>query len=135
MKRKFNFKKTKIVNFLMALVLFAIGNSNVVFGHPTKGNQKKTSNEKVEEGYIPTDDGTRLFYQKIGKGKQTVIIPGRLFVFDDLKQLANGRTLIFYDMRGRGRSDMIPDDKRSQIVGIYHDVKDVERVRKHFNIE
>jgi proline iminopeptidase len=36
-------------------------------------------------------------------------------------------------MRGRGRSDAISDEQRPNIVGIHQDVKDVERVRKHFN--
>jgi proline iminopeptidase len=94
-----------------------------------------TAEIRVEEGYVVTDDGTRLFYQKTGNGPQKVIIPGRLFLFDDFKQLANGRTLIFYDMRGRGRSDAIPDDQKSRKLGIHHDVKDVERIRRHFNVE
>ena len=29
----------------------------------------------MEEGYITTDDGVRLFYQKIGDSPETVIIP------------------------------------------------------------
>lgn len=86
-----------------------------------------------ESGYISTDDGTRLFYQKIGNGKEFVIIPGGLFTFKDFRNLASGdRTLVFYDMRGRGRSGIIPDDRRAQLVGIHHDVKDVERIRRYF---
>jgi proline iminopeptidase len=76
-----------------------------------------------------------LFYQKVGNGAQKVIIPGRLFLFDDFKQLARGRTLVFYDMRGRGRSAAIPEDQKSQKISIYHDVKDVDRIRRHFGIE
>ena len=88
---------------------------------------------KVESGYVATDDGTRLFYQKVGSGKQVVIIPGALFTFEDFRSLATPkRTLIFYDMRGRGRSDAIPDAERAKLVSIYHDVKDVERIRQHF---
>ena len=91
--------------------------------------------QKVQEGYISTDDGTRLFYQKVGNGKQAVIIPAALFLFDDFRNLAKGRTLIFYDMRGRGRSDVLTDEQRSRIVSIHHDVKDVERIRQHFKLE
>jgi proline iminopeptidase len=94
-----------------------------------------SSSPKTEEGYIPTDDGTRLFYQKVGTGRQIVIIPGGLFLFADFKQLAKGRTLIFYDMRGRGRSDPIQDERKQLIVSIYDDVKDVERVRQHFKVQ
>ena len=59
-----------------------------------------TSSARVEEGYIATPDGTRLFYQKLGTGS-AVVIPGGLFLFEPLKQLANSHTLIFYDMRNR----------------------------------
>lgn len=88
-----------------------------------------------EEGYVATPDGTRLFYQKVGSGPQKVIIPGRLFLFDDFKRLAQGRTLVFYDMRGRGRSDQIPEDQKSRKLSIHHDVKDVETIRRHFGFE
>ena len=90
---------------------------------------------EAEEGYIRTDDGTRLFYRKVGTGPQTVIIPGGLFLFPDFNQVARGRTLIYYDMRGRGRSDPLSDEQRQRIVSIHDDVKDVERVRQHFKTE
>ncbi|HKY03894.1 MAG TPA: alpha/beta hydrolase [Blastocatellia bacterium] len=102
---------------------------------PRQSGQESPLGISVEEGYVTTDDGTRLFYQKTGNGPQKVIIPGRLFLFDDFRQLARGRTLIFYDMRGRGRSDAIPDNQKGQKISIHHDVKDVERVRQHFRIE
>jgi hypothetical protein len=58
----------------------------------------------AQEGFVTTPDGVRLFYQKVGAGKQVVIIPAGFFLFDDFQTLAKGRTLIFYDMRDRGRS-------------------------------
>jgi pimeloyl-ACP methyl ester carboxylesterase len=98
-------------------------------------DRQKEPGPRVEEGYISTDDGTRLFYRKIGAGPQTVIIPGDLFLYPGFTEIADGRTLIFYDMRGRGRSDAIPDEQRPKIVSIHNDVKDVERVRRHFKVE
>ncbi|MGH9751439.1 MAG: alpha/beta fold hydrolase [Blastocatellia bacterium] len=91
--------------------------------------------QTTSEGYVSTHDGTRLFYQKVGNGPQTVIIPGGLFLYPDFTRLANGRTLIFYDMRGRGRSDAISDEQQPKIVSIHDDVKDVERIRRHFKVE
>lgn len=88
----------------------------------------------VEEGYIQTDDGTRLFYQKVGRGAQTIILPGRLFTFDSFRQLADRFTIIAYDMRGRGRSDAIPDEQKAAKLGIHHDVSDLERIRQHFKV-
>ncbi|HKZ81680.1 MAG TPA: alpha/beta hydrolase [Pyrinomonadaceae bacterium] len=87
---------------------------------------------RVEQGYVMTDDGVRLFYQKAGRGVRTVIIPGRLFVFDDLKPLADQYTIISYDMRNRGRSDTVSDGSK---ITIHEDVRDLERVRRHFKVK
>jgi pimeloyl-ACP methyl ester carboxylesterase len=89
----------------------------------------------IEEGYVSTDDGTRLFYQKTGRGSQVVIIPLGLYTFDAFKQLGDQLTVIAYDTRGRGRSDPIPDDQKAAKLSIQKDVADVERIRQHFNVK
>ena len=65
-------------------------------------------------------------------GPQTVILPGRLFIFNDFQRLAKGRTLIFYDMRNRGRSDAVTDTSK---ITIQDDVKDLEAVRRLFRAD
>jgi pimeloyl-ACP methyl ester carboxylesterase len=85
---------------------------------------------KLENGYVKTHDGYRLYYEKAGSGKQTVILPGRLFMMQDFKKLAEGRTLIAYDMRNRGKSDRVED---IAAITIENDVRDLEAVRRHFN--
>ncbi len=94
--------------------------------------QSDSANLQVVVGYVTTPDGVRLFYQKVGSGAQLVILPARLFLIRDFPRLAKGRTLIFYDMRDRGRSDAIKDPKK---ITIQDDVNDLESVRKHFGIE
>jgi pimeloyl-ACP methyl ester carboxylesterase len=89
----------------------------------------------IQEGYVSTDDGTRLFYQKTGRGSQVVIIPLRLYAFEAFKQLGDGFTVIAYDTRGRGRSDPIPDEQKAAKLSIHHDVADLERIRQHFNVQ
>lgn len=89
---------------------------------------------RIEEGFVPTEDGTRLYYEKVGSGKQTVIIPLRLFAFEAFKQIGDQFTVIAYDTRGRGRSDAIPDDEKAGKLGLQNDVADVERVRRHFQV-
>jgi pimeloyl-ACP methyl ester carboxylesterase len=89
----------------------------------------------IEEGYVETDDGTRLFYQKTGSGSQVVIVPLRLYTFEAFKQLGDEFTVIAYDTRGRGRSDPIPDDQKPAKLSIQHDVADVERIRQHFKAQ
>jgi pimeloyl-ACP methyl ester carboxylesterase len=84
------------------------------------------------EGFIRADDGVRLFYRQVGNGPQTVIVPASLFLYRDLSVLASGRRMIFYDMRGRGRSEHVAD---STHVTIQWDVHDLEAVRRHFGAE
>src|SRR5208282_3801274 len=83
------------------------------------------------EGYLTTEDGVRLFFQKVGNGPQTVLIPNGMHLLGDFKRFAAGRTLIFYDLRNRGRSDQVTDDCKLKR-GIHHDVDDLETVRRHF---
>jgi hypothetical protein len=74
---------------------------NVTAAAAPSGAQAASASTKLEEGYVTTDDGTRLFYQKIGSGAQVVIIPLRLYVFEAFKQLGDLYTVIAYDTRGR----------------------------------
>ncbi|HSR49717.1 MAG TPA: alpha/beta hydrolase [Acidobacteriota bacterium] len=88
---------------------------------------------QMEEGFVMTDDGFGLYYAKVGSGPKTVILPARLFAFDDFTWLADeGYTLISYDMRNRGKSESIADGSRLTIEA---DVSDLEAVRRHFGVE
>jgi proline iminopeptidase len=84
------------------------------------------------ECYVTTEDGVRLFFQQVGTGPK-VVIPNGICLFDDLKRFADGRTLIFYDVRNRGRSDPISNPAKLAR-GIHHDVDDLDAVRRHFGI-
>jgi pimeloyl-ACP methyl ester carboxylesterase len=59
-------------------------------------------------------------------------VPAGLFLERDFVRLGHGRTLVFYDMRGRGRSSPIAD---STHVSIDLDVADLEAVRRHIGAE
>ena len=50
-----------------------------------------------------------------------------------LQRLADGRTLIFYDLRNRGLSDGVSEPSMLAR-GIHHDVDDLEAVRRNFGI-
>jgi proline iminopeptidase len=88
--------------------------------------------EPTEE-YVMTEDGVRLFAQKLGNGPQAVLIPNRVYLFDAFKAFAGNRTLIFFDPRNRGRSDPTSDRSRLER-GIHHDVADLEAIRRHFGV-
>lgn len=84
------------------------------------------------EGFVTADDGSRLFYRIEGEGPQTLIVPGDLFLHRDLRALAKGRRVVFYDMRGRGRSDRVEDTTH---ITIQWDVRDLETVRRFVGAE
>jgi hypothetical protein len=57
--------------------------SNVVLTADMRFPQGSSA-EKSHEGYVTMDDGARIFYQVVGDGPQTVVIPGRLFLIHTL---------------------------------------------------
>ncbi|WP_136625342.1 alpha/beta fold hydrolase [Dictyobacter kobayashii] len=88
--------------------------------------------KRSPEGYLALEDGVRLYYKVIGNKPQTLIIPAASWLAADLTALAQEYTLIFYDQRGRGKSDAILD--RSKI-GMQQDIDDLEAIRQHFNVQ
>ena len=86
----------------------------------------------AREGHLTADDGARLSYRVVGSGGPVVIVPGGLFLEREFERLARGRTVVFYDMRGRGRSDPVADSTR---ITIQHEVRDLEAVRRHIGAE
>lgn len=93
---------------------------------------QRASLQLGDTAYVEVEPGVRLFTRLVGEGPQTVVIPAGFFLEQPLAGLAEGRRLIFYDMRDRGRSDSVPDVSR---VGIRQDVDDLEALRKHFDLE
>jgi len=83
------------------------------------------------EGDVITSDGVRLWFQTVGCGSQIVVLPNGFHLLDDFAPLADGRTLVFYDVRNRGRSDTVTDPAKLAR-GIHNDVDDLEAVRWHF---
>jgi pimeloyl-ACP methyl ester carboxylesterase len=93
------------------------------------GVGRTTLAQSREEGFVTAPDSVRLFYEKVGAGPRVVIVPGRLFISDQLGLLGDPFTVIAYDMRGRGRSDVVRDSTR---ISIQQDVEDLETIRRHF---
>lgn len=85
-----------------------------------------------EEGFVPTPDGVKLHYRKVGQGPVTLIVPLGLVLYDAMKQFADVATVITYDLRSRGRSTRAQD---VNTLTIDQDVKDLETVRAHFKVE
>ncbi len=88
--------------------------------------------QEVSEGFVTVEPGVRLHYRKVGSGKNVVIIPMGSWLEGPLAPLVReNRTLIFYDTRGRGRSDLVPPSK----VSFANELSDLDAVRKHFGFE
>jgi len=93
---------------------------------------KAPSDPPMSEGFLTAEDSVRLFYRTVGDGRQTVILPGDLFLHPAFDRLARGRTLVYYDMRNRGQSDALGEEQANSI---QQDVADLETVRRHFGVE
>jgi len=86
------------------------------------------------EGYLTTQDGVRLYFQKFGSSPNALIIPNAVHMFESFKHLGDTRTVIFFDLRNRGRSEPVNDGSKLAR-GIHNDVDDIEAVRRHFEID
>jgi len=95
------------------------------------GASRDTAPAEVE-GHFVADDGARIFYRRVGDGTGSVVIPADLYLHPALRGLADGRSVVFYDMRNRGRSDSV---SAGQELSIQRDVEDLEQLRAHLGIE
>lgn len=89
------------------------------------------------EGTLPATDGTLLAYRVIGgPGDTVMVIPGGPGLGSQslqvaLAPLAARHTLVFYDPRGRGNSDLPADTMR---LGFAQDTSDLGAVRRFFRL-
>lgn len=85
----------------------------------------------VRDGFISANDGAQIYYTIMGTGPDTLLAPAAVYLAADFGSLANGRTIIFYDNRSRGKSEFLVDSTR---FGFYRDVEDMEAVRRALKI-
>ncbi|HVE70735.1 MAG TPA: alpha/beta fold hydrolase [Thermoanaerobaculia bacterium] len=87
---------------------------------------------KLEEGFATTPDGVKLYYRKLSGGSPiTIIAPLDFMLHEPLSQFADLATVITYDGRSRGRSTV----SEGRLLSIEQDVRDLETVRAHFNLD
>lgn len=89
---------------------------------------------KTTEGHVSVDEGVELFFRKAGEGPDTLIVLNGFYLFDDFAYLAEGRTVIFLDLRNRGRSSSITDPEKLKR-GVLNDIDDLDAVRRHFGVD
>src|SRR5215831_4695350 len=83
---------------------------------------------------VTTFDGVRLLAKSIGSAHEAIIVPNAIYMEEDFAWLAEERTVIFYDLRNRGRSESVADRAKLER-GLHHDVDDLEAVRRHFGVD
>jgi len=120
---------------LVALMIATIALGSCSSGHLSENGLAKAP--LVEDGYFPGADGVRLFYRKVGTGKDVVVYlhGGPSNMADggySLDALAVGRTLFSFDQRSGGRSQLLDDPTR--MTADYY-VRDLEALRQHFGLE
>ena len=120
---------------ILLLVALTILAESSAFTH---AHASKTSRTVTVEGYFIGADGVRLFYRKVGTGKNVIVMlhggPGSNMnaIWLDLEPLAGKHTVLMYDQRGGGRSEIIKEPHKLK----YTDhVRDLEALRKHFGLK
>lgn len=87
------------------------------------------------EERLTTPDGVELYVRRMGSGSQVLLVPNAVYLEEDFAPLAGQqRTVVFYDLRNRGRSSAVTDPEKLSR-GIHHDVEDLEAVRRHVGAE
>lgn len=86
----------------------------------------------VTEGYVTADDGVKLYYRAVGSGREAVVVPVAVWLSPHLDALARkGRRVVYFDPRGRGRSDLGDLEHASPVQA----VKDLEALRAQLGLE
>lgn len=86
----------------------------------------------TQEGFLFVRPGLQLYYRVLGEGEETVVVPNANWLAEPFQPLAEGRRLILYDPRSRGRSSAVTDRRQ---ISLEEDVKDLEAVRRYFGLD
>lgn len=87
---------------------------------------------KSSEGFAFVRPGLHLYYRILGEGVETVVVPNANWLWEPLQPLAEGRRLILYDPRSRGRSSAVTDSRQ---LSLEDDVQDLEAIRRYFSLD
>lgn len=110
----------------------------VLLGLVGCGSAVYLSNDVAREGYLAGRDGTELYYRFLGEGLDTVVVvhggpgAGMNTILPNLKPLAADFTLLFYDQRGGGRSELPAD---TSLLHARYFAEDLEAVRRFFGMD
>jgi proline iminopeptidase len=84
----------------------------------------------TSDGYVTTDDGVRLYFQRVGTAPRVLLVPNGPPLLDLLEPFAATHTLVMFDPVNRGRSDLLADTARRDDV-LEREADDIDAVRRH----
>jgi proline iminopeptidase len=92
--------------------------------------------QSPREGYVPVENAS-LFYREVGRGQPIIILHGgpdfdHTYLLPDMDRLADSYRLIYYDQRGRGKSE---GDVKPEDISIKTEIEDLERLRQHLQLD
>jgi proline iminopeptidase len=87
------------------------------------------------ESRIPAGNAD-LYCREVGQGTSIIVLHGgpdfdQSYLLPDLDRLSDSSRLIYYDQRGRGKSG---NGVRPEDVTLASDIADLEKVRRHFQV-
>ena len=86
------------------------------------------------EVFVPMSDDVRLFVRTVGDGPRMLFIPNGMCLYEDFRYLADRRTMVFYDVRNRGRSEAV--NERAKLArGVEQDVDDLDTLRRYIGVD
>lgn len=92
----------------------------------------------ADSGFLTGAAGARIHYRVLGRRPDTVVAihggpgAGMNSILPDLAPLAESFTVVFYDQRGGGRSELPAD---TSLLRAEYFVEDLEAVRRHFGLD
>ena len=87
---------------------------------------------RTSEGFVFVRPGLHLYFRVLGEGPETVVVPNANWLAEPFQPLAEGRRLILFDPRSRGRSSTVTDRRQ---LSLEEDAHDLEAVRRYFGLE
>ncbi|MBN1224370.1 MAG: alpha/beta hydrolase [Candidatus Aminicenantes bacterium] len=95
--------------------------------------ERRLQGLSTSDGFVKIGDNVHLYFKSIGEGSDVIIIPAAAYLEYEFERLAaKDRTLIFYDMRNRGRSCHISNASQ---ISMDNEVSDLECLRQHLGKE
>jgi len=98
---------------------------------PAVGLGRSVPRADGSEGRLEVGPGVAVWFRVVGAGPTVVVVPVTGNDRDLVGLASPQRTIVFYDVRGRGRSDAVGEAD----AGFASEVADLEAVRQAFGIE